>query len=451
MTGEATTRPAVATRPAGSNQPSEQAAAETPSFRRSAEYWLEAWNRFWFTPRLPDTLCVLRLLTGAMLLYCHLVLASDLLSFVGPTAWINNDMARQLHDGAFAPSDWARSYLWNIDNPTLLWIHHAATLLVTLCFFIGLGTRIAAPLALFFQLMYLHRLTGALFGLDQIVTYATMYLALSPCGARFSVDAWLARRMGHRRDASRTWRFLLPNDSPSVAANVATRLLQLHLCVIYLFGGLSKARGTTWWDGTAVWYAMANYEYQSWDMTWLSRYPAIISALSNATLFWEVFYCALIWPRVTRPIMLAIAVAVHGSIAMFLGMITFGLMMIFANGIFVSPEVFRRRRSEQVAETDPPTTVETSTGELPDYALKQSTLDPDVEKLRAKKVKIRDAASKVKRRYRALKQREEKYEARVKKLREREDKIKQYVKKRRERQNRGEGSDGDEPGQDGLL
>ncbi len=36
---------------------------------------------------------------------------------------------------------------------------------------------------------------------------------------------------------------LLPEAVPSVSANIATRLLQLHLCVIYLFGGLAKARG----------------------------------------------------------------------------------------------------------------------------------------------------------------------------------------------------------------
>jgi len=276
---------------------------------------------------------------------------------------------------------------------------------------------ITVPLSLFLQLMYLHRLTGALFGLDQIVTYMTMYLAIAPCGSRFSVDALLARRLVGRRERSAVWRFLLPDDSPSVAANVATRLLQLHLCVIYLFGGLSKARGQTWWDGTAVWYALANYEYQSWDMTWLSRYPAIISALSNATLFWEVFYCALVWPRLSRPFVLAIAVAIHASIALFLGMITFGTMMIVANGIFLSPRLFQSREQ---AESD----------ELAEL------LDQE---------RAEDAASKVKRQYRALKKREEKYKARVKRLRQREEKIKTLVENRRRRAAGSDDASGDDP------
>jgi hypothetical protein len=36
------------------------------------------------------------------------------------------------------------------------------------------------------------------------------------------------------------------------------------------------------------------------------------------------------------------AVAVHGGIAMFMGMITFGLAMIFANLSFLKPETVRR-------------------------------------------------------------------------------------------------------------
>jgi hypothetical protein len=388
--------------------------ASDETFGAALTRLINAWDRFWFTPTRPHTLCVLRLLTGAMMLYCHLVLASDLSAFVGQDAWISNDMSRQLHDGAFGPGDWARSYLWHIDSPTLIIAHQWFTVLVTGMFMIGLATRVTVPLSLFLQLMYLHRLTGALFGLDQIVTYTTLYLSLTPCGSCFSADAFLARRWKKQRASSGFLRFMLPDDSPSVAANVGTRLLQLHLCVIYLFGGLSKARGETWWNGTAVWYAVSNYEYQSLDMTWMSRHPAIISALSNATLFWEVFYCALVWPRVTRPVVLAVAFAVHASIAMFLGMITFGTMMIFANGIFLSPRWFQTRQQREEDDA--------------------RSLAVDVERTDDAKNDEQDsAAAQAKRRYRALKQREEKYEVRVRKLRAREDQIKHIVKQRRRR------------------
>lgn len=319
----------------------------------------DAWDQFWFQPRLPHMLCLLRIITGAMLLYSHLVLATDLSSFVGDSAWMNNEVARGLHDGAYGFSDFGRTYLWYISDPLLLWVHHGLTIAVTAAFAVGLFTRFSAPLAWFLQVMYLHRLTGSLFGFDQIVTYSAMYLMFSPCGSCFSVDAWLRKHFSERTVENRFWRWLLPAAVPSVAANVFTRLFQIHLCVIYLFGGLAKARGESWWDGSAVWYSIGNYEYQSLDMTWMANYPRLISTLSHATLFWEIFYCALVWPKRSRPIALAIAVAVHGGIAAFLGMITFGVMMIAANMIFISPSILLRGR-EQASDSDE--TIESSDG-----------------------------------------------------------------------------------------
>ena len=314
-----------------------------------------AWDRFWFAPRLPHTLALLRIVTGIMLTYSHLVLATDLSAFLGDHAWINNETARTLHDGAYGVADWGRSYLWHLSNPLLLWGHHLLTILVTLAFAAGFMTRLTAPAAWFLQLMYLHRLTGMLFGFDQILTYSVMYLMLSPCGSVLSVDAWMRKRFASARRRRPRLRWLLPEASPSVAANVSTRLLQLHLCTIYLFGGLSKARGQMWWDGTAMWYSVANYEYQSMDMTWIIEFPHLFTAMTHATLFWEIFYIALVWPRRTRPIALLTAITVHGGIAMFLGMITFGMMMIAANMIFVPPEFWLRlagRQGQSAADAD---------------------------------------------------------------------------------------------------
>lgn len=293
---------------------------------------IQPWDRFWFRPVDPSVLSVIRIGCGLMLLYSHLVLATDLMSWLGPHSWIEPSLARDLHNGTFGPADASRSYLWHITSPTLLWMHHGLVLLVTAAFAAGCLTRMTAPLAWFFQLMLVHRLTGSLFGLDQIVTYTAMYLALSPCGARFSLDAWWRGRNRNRGSS-----FLLPDRGRSVAANIASRLLQIHLCVIYLFGGLAKARGESWWDGTAMWYSVGNLEYQSIDMTWIANWPMLFSTMTHFTLFWEIFYVALIWPKLTRPFMLAGAVAIHGGIATFLGMSTFGLMMIIANMVFIDP------------------------------------------------------------------------------------------------------------------
>ncbi len=152
---------------------------------------------------------------------------------------------------------------------------------------------------------------------------------LGSCGTVYSVDSWLARRRGEG------------DGGPSVDTNIAVRLLQVHLCVIYLFGGIGKMRGENWWDGSAMWMSIASLEYQSLDLTWMVHHRWLLALLTHVTVFWETFYCFLVWPKLTRPICLALAVLVHGGIAMALGMKTFGLAMLIANLAFVAPELVR--------------------------------------------------------------------------------------------------------------
>jgi hypothetical protein len=306
---------------------------------------VQAWDRFWFAPRLPHTLAVIRIGCGAMLVYVHLIWAIFVTDFMGNTAWIDNAAIQALHASG---SGMAWSWLWYVESPLLLGLHEWLAIAFSAAMMVGFVTRITTPLAWLFTLMTCHRMTGALFGLDQVVAMLCMYLMIAPCGSVLSIDAL----MGERAWAGGT-------SSPNSLNNIATRLIQLHLCVIYLFGGLSKMRGDMWFEGSAMWYALVNYEYQSMDMTWLGEYPFIIGSLTAITIFWETFYCALVWPRLTRPIALGAAFFVHGGIALVLGMVTFGTAMIIANFAFIEPEFtkrllarFSRASSTGIAQTE---------------------------------------------------------------------------------------------------
>lgn len=127
----------------------------------------------------------------------------------------------------------------------------------------------------------------------------------------------------------------------SWTANLSIRLIQIHMCVIYLFAGMAKLTGAGWWDGTALWMAFGNMEYQSMDMTWLASYPILINVMTHVTVAWELSYCALVWPRLTRPIVILLAIPLHMGIAICLGMVTFGLAMLIGNLAFVSPALLR--------------------------------------------------------------------------------------------------------------
>src|SRR5947208_1545564 len=92
-----------------------------------------------------------------------------------------------------------------------------------------------------------------LLGAIRIMTVLMLYLTIGGSGQALSADRWLAtRRRG--LGASR--------PAPSMAANLAIRLINIHMCVIYFSAGISKLKGDSWWDGTAMWRAFANLEYQ---------------------------------------------------------------------------------------------------------------------------------------------------------------------------------------------
>lgn len=299
-----------------------------------------AWNEFWFTPCNPSTLSLIRVLAGAMLLYTHLIWTIDLDAFFGPQGWLPPQFMDDVHHAVYVPPgeepiEVPRRLIWShfdwVQSPAGMRTVHFIALAVFFLLMIGLFSRTMAVLAFLLAISYAARVTpGAFFGLDKVNTMLAMYLMVGPCGARYSVDRLLRLRRGAAAEVA-----------SSSSANLAIRLIQVHMCIVYLFSGLGKLQGETWWTGAAVWYAVSTQEYQSLDMTWLANYWWLVNLMTHATVFWELFYCALVWPRLTRPWVLLIAVLVHGGIAVALGMPTFGLVMLIGNLAFVSPQTVR--------------------------------------------------------------------------------------------------------------
>jgi hypothetical protein len=83
-------------------------------------------------------------------------------------------------------------------------------------------------------------------------------------------------------------------------------------------------------------------------MTWLANHRLLINSLTHITVFWELSYCVLVWPRLLRPLVIAMAVFVHLGIALALGMPTFGLVMLIGNAAFISPALVRRMLDRRI-------------------------------------------------------------------------------------------------------
>ena len=284
------------------------------------------WNAFWYTPADPTLLGLIRVLTGLMLLYTHAVWGLALKDFFGPTAWLSPSLVRAIEADQYTYSFW----FWVPAQG--IWPVHVLSMLVFALFMVGLWTRVTSVLALIAAMSYANRVPAALFGLDQINLMLTLYLAIGPSGKALSLDRWLIRRkLGEGA----------PAPAPSAAANLAQRLIQVHMCVIYLFAGISKLQGPSWWDGEAMWRAFSNLEYQSMDMTWLAWHPWVVNMMTHVSVIWEVSFCVLVWRPLWRPLVLAFAVVLHVGIGACLGMWTFGLIMLVGCASFLPNEAVR--------------------------------------------------------------------------------------------------------------
>ncbi len=261
------------------------------------------WRGLWFRPVSARGIAVLRIALGLVLLDQLLALWPDLAGLVGPDALVTVDAARsQIRVGRWTPFD-------TVGDPAVLHRWMAAAVLAALCFTAGLGARVAGVFSVVFQAWLYQRDPYFMNGGDRVLRLGILYLCTVPCGAAWSVEAWLRQRLRGTPEGP---------ASPLVPAT-ATVLIRLQLMAVYTWSGIQKAGTAAWKEGDALYYALSSGNYARaphlFDSALAS--PAVQAVLSASTwvvLAWECGFALLVlWPR-TRHWALGIGVAFHASI-----------------------------------------------------------------------------------------------------------------------------------------
>lgn len=177
---------------------------------------------------------------------------------------------------------------------------------------VGWRTRIAAMIAWGTHLTLMMTGSGTNYGADNFGNIFLFYLIWIPAGADLSLD-----RAAHRAPRG-----------PTPGARLSLRVIQIHLCMVYLAGGLMKASGEQWWNGDAIWRSVMLPEYRQFDFGWLADHPWIATASGWMVILVETGYSIFIWPRRTRRLWIIAAVAMHLGIALFMGLGVFAAIMI---------------------------------------------------------------------------------------------------------------------------
>ncbi len=211
------------------------------------------------------------------------------------------------------------------------WLVGVALVASGLFLAVGFRTRLAAGTfaALLFYVALADRL--AAFTVSKIGPVLIFALVVSPCGVRYSIDAWLSRP---RQGA----------PLPDLVAGGNVRFFQALLPVFYFSSGICKARGD-WLDHPAVLWTHLHSSYQTPVSYFLaSSLPSWCwTVLQGLTLAFEVF--APLWFAIasTRPFALGYGIVMHLMIGLMFGpVVWFSLLMISVLIACYAPERWLR-------------------------------------------------------------------------------------------------------------
>ena len=269
--------------------------------------------RFLSEPASPRPLAIMRIGLASVLLLQGLALSVHLLDLYGNhgvVQWIVTDPAV----GQAVPRiRWLVEVLgrFGVDDGTAVRGLFAVYLGSLAALLLGYRTRSAALVAWFTHLMMNTSATATVYGVDSFANIALFYCTWMPVGAAFSAD----------RAAGRT------SDEPTAFARLALRVLQIHLCVVYLATGIEKSMGADWWNGEAIWSSLMRSDLCKFDMSWLAQYPLVAVLAGWGTLAVELGYALFIWPKQTRRLWAVSTIGMHVGIAIFLGLASFAALM----------------------------------------------------------------------------------------------------------------------------
>jgi hypothetical protein len=245
------------------------------------------------------------------------------------------------------PDGYATAYDALAAGPTL----YAVVVLALACMLFGLATRVACVVFVIASAQLSHLAPDGERGIDILLRIIVAILALSRSNASWSLDAWIARRLGRP----------MPQEVPAWPRY----LLLLQLVWVYVSGGMNKG-GAEWGPQggfTALANALTDPHTARFDPAWIATvYPLtrIATALTmcfelGAPLYLLFYYYAATAERPGRVralcnrlrmrwVWIALGVALHLGIAITLrlGIFAWGMLALYPVLLLPRELIYRR-------------------------------------------------------------------------------------------------------------
>jgi hypothetical protein len=257
----------------------------------------------------------------------------------GPESAWTPALARQLADQA----GWF-SILTLSDSHAYFEFCYVLALVTSALFTLGWRTRV---LSVLFAVMVTSFHARAIFmtdGGDNLILLMALYLVLTACGRRWSLDA--------RRNRLRT----VPAGSPpeparnpyalqlrdarttlvTVLHNCGMFLIAAQVCLLYGSAGLYKVQGPSWSSGTALHYVLNLELFRPWPALshFVDEHTLVVAVAGYLTVLLQVAFPFVLFGRLKYPV-LAMLLGMHIGIAALMGLPLFSGAMIVADAAFL--------------------------------------------------------------------------------------------------------------------
>ncbi|MFJ1972519.1 HTTM domain-containing protein [Streptomyces sp. NPDC087903] len=248
-----------------------------------------------------------------------------------------------LADQLFEQTGWF-SVLALSDSRACFELCYGLALLTSALFVLGWRTRV---LSLLFAVVVTSFHGRAIFmtdGGDNLILLMSIYLVLTACGRRWSLDA--------RRNALKAIRAV---DAPERQRSPFTRqvrdarttltttvhncgmlVIAAQVCVLYGSAGLYKVQGPSWGGGTALHYVLNLELFQPWPAVshFVDEHTLVVAIAGYMTVLLQVAFPFVLFGPLKYPV-LGMLLGMHIGIAVLMGLPLFSGAMIVADAVFL--------------------------------------------------------------------------------------------------------------------
>jgi hypothetical protein len=229
-----------------------------------------------------------RISLGIVALLNELMWSGYVIEIFGDQGLFSNQFIRsQIPPTQFSP-------LLNVTSDGIVWGLYCLLVAATLCFTLGIYTRVANFIMYFLLVSFHVRAPMVHNGPINLLCIGSFFSLFLRC------DGDLALRPDR------------PRLSGASVEGWAIRILQVQVALVYLFTSIEKIRvSPQWFNGTYLFYALTWPAYSIYDMSWMRDFPVVVNGMTWFTLFAELMFFFWIWFKQTRVLALSTLALMH--------------------------------------------------------------------------------------------------------------------------------------------